>query len=640
MLNATLVVLSLVGRVPPTGYLACSDLSPLIEQMTSTHYARRMVAPLAEQRSVRQFIKALDPGKMLLLQSDVAVLERDLPKVFQRIRKGQCDVLQRAARRVIRRSKEDEKLVKALLSKDYVLDEKVQIVLDPDQRGYAKTEAERGDRVRRMVHFQISNQLTAGTPLERAKERVVHGYALATRRLSERRAPTRLPGLYAKAYASSLDPHSDYLSPEFLANFQIQMRLSLEGIGAELGSDYGYTVIQSIVPGGQADKDGTLRPKDKIIAVAQEKEDPISVIDMDLQEVVQMIRGAKGTKVTLRVLRDEPKVSTFDVTIVRDKIDVKERAAKISYQTRQKKDKAYKIGVIELLSFYGGQGGRSSFRDVSALLREANASKVDGLVLDLSKNGGGLLDEAIRISGLFINTGNIVATRAFNGEVELLSDDDGGSLYAGPLVVLISHFSASASEILAGALRDYRRAVIAGGDHTFGKGTVQQLSPLPGGLGAVKLTMGMFFRPSGQSTQQVGVSSDVRFPSVFDGFEIAEKNLDYSLPTQSIAPFLSSTANGRGADRFEPVSTGQLETLRQRSRERVERSAVFSEIVKDLKDSEKPEGPVLLRELRARTKGITGKDADTAKADAERKQTAFRQEGVELVVDLIGLQRS
>ena len=639
MLNATFVVLSLAGQLPPSGHLACSDLSPLIEQMTSTHYARRTVAPLAEQRSVHQFIKALDPAKMLLLQRDVVELERELPQVFQRMRRGQCDVLQRAARLVISRAKEDQKIVEALLAKDYVLDENVKIIIDPDERGYAKTEAERADRVRRMVHFQISNQLLSGTSLKRAKKRVAHRYALAARRLGERRAPTRLPGLYAKAYASSLDPHSDYLSPEFLANFQIQMRLSLEGIGAVLRSEDGYTLIQSIVPGGQADKEGTLRPKDKIIAVAQEREDPVSVIDMDLQDVVKMIRGKKGTKVTLSVLRGESEASAFSVTIVRDKIDVKEQAAKMDYQTRQRGEKVYKIGVIDLPSFYGGQGGRSSYRDMSALLREARAAKVDGLVLDLSRNGGGLLDEAVRISGLFIDTGNIVATRAFNGEVELLSDEDDGALYTGPLVVLISHASASASEILAGALKDYRRAVVAGGGHTFGKGTVQQLSQLPGGLGAIKLTMGMFFRPAGQSTQQVGVSADVSFPSVLDGFDIAEKNLDYSLPTQSMSPFLSPTANGRGTDRFDPVSPDHLRALRRQSKVRVAQSAVFSEIVKDIEDTEKPEGPVVLKDLRARAKD-TEKDEDAAKADFERKQSAFRNEGVELVVDLIGLQRS
>lgn len=621
--------------------LECAALPQLLASLELRHYARDTVSAEAETRAVARFIESMDPTKTALLASEVKRFEKSLPQIFVTMREGKCGPIEELANLTVKRAKKDAAFVRELLGADFTLDESVTLELDPDKRGYAGSERERQERVRRLVHFQISNQLLSGTDLAKAKSRVAHRYELAAKRVSERREAQDLPELFAESFASGLDPHSSFLSAKTLADFRIHMRLSLEGIGAVLRSEDGFTTIQSIVPGGAADKEGSLRPKDKIVAVAQKGEEPVSTIDMDLQDVVQMIRGKKGTKVVLTVLREGKKTRTFDVEIVRAKIDVKEQAAKISYETIKRGRKSYKVGVIDLPSFYGGEGGRSAYEDMKTLLKEAKANKVDGVVLNLSENGGGLLDFAVRISGLFVQTGAVVATKSSDGEVEVLADEDDSTLYNGPLVVLVSRVSASASEILAGALQDYGRAVIAGGEHSFGKGTVQQLSALPGGLGAIKLTMGMFFRPSGASTQQIGVRSDLQIPNVLDGYDLAEKDLDYSLPPQSLPPFRSDTANARSAkDRWTPVTGAQIAKLRSRSKGRVAKNQTLQALVDDLEDDQGQDGPVALSELREKAKDDDDfGDEEAGKERFEARKAAFVTEGAEVVVDLIELQK-
>ncbi len=635
----------LVGFAGDPPQLQCEGLPELLVAMEMGHYARTDVAPVAEKRAIEQYIRSFDSSKTVFLKDEVASFERRLPQVFVSMRKGDCSLLDEVAKLSIKRAKADEAHVKTLLGPKFKLDESVQLELDAKKRTHPKTEAERKARLRSMLHFQISNQLIAGTELDKAKKRVIHRYELATRRISERRETRDLPELFAQAFASGLDPHSSYFTAKDLADFRIQMRLSLEGIGAVLRSEEGFTRIQSVVPGGAADKEGSLRPKDKIIAVAQKGGEPVGTIDMDLRDVVQMIRGKKDTVVILTVQREGKDNRTFDIEIVRAKIDVKEQAAKIVYETRKVGKKTYNVGVIDLPSFYGGEGGRSALADVRRLLEEAKAKKVDGIVLDLSENGGGLLNYAVQISGLFMQTGAVVATKSSSGQVEVLADEDDETVYSGPLVVLISPVSASASEILAGAIKDYGRGVIAGGAQTFGKGTVQQLRPLPGGLGALKLTMGMFFRPSGRSTQQDGVRSDVRIPSVMDAYDLGEGDLDHSLPMGMTPPFLSSTANARGAQRWAPVSASTLTKLRAKSEARVKTVKILREVKKDAaQDKKKDEGPVKLADIRKKAldkkkdKKDDG-DEDAAKKEYELKQAAFASEGVDIAVDLIRLQQ-
>jgi carboxyl-terminal processing protease len=572
---------------------------------------------------------------------------------------GNCDALSDLSKVAEKRAEESEEFVKKFVDKNYKLDESVELIVDPAKRTYAKTVEEKNKLLTKMIHFQISNYLLSKMKLDDAKKQLVHRYELITKRIKDKKMDNLLES-FLEGFATALDPHSSYMTQNEMEDFQIQMQLSLEGIGAALSSQDGFTVIEELIPGGGAEKSKKLLPKDKIMAVKQEGQQPVAVMDKELREVVAMIRGKKGTKVTLTILRQAEKTESFDITIVRDKIDIKEQAAKITYEKRKQGDKELTIGILDLPSFYGGggKGGRSSYSDMKKLLEEAVKKKVDGLVLNLSRNGGGLLDEAVKISGLFINKGAVVATKDTNGEVNVLEDEDTGVVYQGPLVVLVSRLSASASEILAGALKDYKRALIVGGDHTFGKGSVQVVSGLPFDLGGMKVTTGMFFVPGGASTQHQGVSSDIILPSYFSNEEIGEKNLDYSLAPQKIPAFLSKEANSTNAKwAWKSVESDKVKVLADKSKKRVEKSTKWAELIKSIEESNKNKGIVKLADLRKQAdkekkeekkKGAKGKDdkgsSEVAEDEgsskkAQAKLEALVEESINIAADLTEIQK-
>jgi carboxyl-terminal processing protease len=611
------------AKSPVPDGIQCRDLPALFQVYTQVHYLVKKVDESIEKQTTERFVKMIDPSKSLLLATDVQNLQNELPKVFADSGKGDCQRLNDAWSIVRRRAAEDEQLARQLLTAKFKLDDNTRIVMDTDKRQYAKTDAARSRRVRDMIQFQISNYLVAGLSMDQAKSQLLHRYGLVGKRMAERQNKGKIPWLWAEAFAEALDPHSAYMAPDELADFEISMKLSLEGIGAQLRTEDGFTVIQSLVPGGQAEKTGQLQAGDKIIAVAQEGEKPVSTIDMESNEVVKMIRGKKGTKVTLTILREVKEAKTFLVTIVRDKIDVSSQAAKITYDTRKIGDRTIKIGIIDLPSFYGGEkGGRSSYADIKKLLNEAHDQKADGIVLDLSRNGGGLLDEAVRISGLFIKRGAVVATKGGDGKLRVLEDTDPDIEWPGPVAVIISPASASASEILAGALKDYRRALIIGGDKTFGKGTVQNVVSLPAEIGAVRVTTGMFFLPGGASTQLRGVTSDIQVPSVLDGFNLGEEKLDYAMPAQAVTLFLSSTANAESAsNRWNPVQPAMIATLAEKSKARIATDPAFAKIREQLQDLAKNRGEVRLGDLRKRTAKEKAKKANSAIPAAKPDKT-------------------
>jgi len=600
--------------------LNCSRIPELSRTLLHKHISFHYVNDELRQRVIDTYIKRLDASKSLYLAGEVEVLKKKLRSVIQQIRNDDCSALLSIQKDQIRRYEALEKFATEVLAdEDYELDTDAVLIIDPDKRFYAPTPLLRDELVTKLIHFQMSNYLSSDMELAEAKEKLTHRYELMTRRASEK-TNEDLYAEYLDAFATALDPHSNYLSQEVLEDFQISMGLSLEGIGVALSTRDGYSVVEKIIPGGAADGLNVLEPQDKIIAVAQDGEDPVDIIDMDLRDVVRLIRGKRGTTVHLTVLRQGDTAERFQVSIVRDKINLEEQAAKIRFEEVDVDGEPQKIAVLELPSFYGGNdpGGRQSSTDVSALLKQAREEKAVGLVLDLSRNGGGLLDTSVDIAGLFIEEGGIVAVRDTFSQVQVLRDPNSRIAWDGPLVVLISRVSASASEIVAGALKDYRRAVIVGDDHSFGKGTVQSMVPLPEGLGALKVTTALFFRPGGQSTQHSGVASDVVIPSIFGTDEFGEAHQTYSLPTQSITAFIDakSLPAADASDQslsWTPITPDLVQELALRSQKRVESNEELIKVRERIAKTEARNGVVHLAEL------MKEKEEEAAEKKAEEE---------------------
>jgi carboxyl-terminal processing protease len=379
-----------------------------------------------------------------------------------------------------------------------------------------------------------------------------------TRRLQTMRKLTsdEVLDVYLNALAHVYDPHSDYLGRAQVDDFEIAMNLSLVGIGATLHREDRYCKIFDLVPGGPAARSGLLKPGDRIVAVGQEDQEAVDIVDLPLREAVKLIRGPKGTRVRLTLIpasaADDSARKT--ITLVRDQVKLEDQQAKARIIDLPRKDGvALRVGLIDLPSFYDGFDKRtngtpkSATTDVAKLIRKLEAERIQGLILDLRYNGGGSLEEAITLTGLFIRAGPVVQTRELDGRVEVGTDADASELYDGPLIVLTSRFSASASEILAGALEDYGRALIVGDTATVGKGTVQSIIPLAKMMdenrlahsfdpGALRVTIRKFYRPSGASTQLKGVAADIVLPSLSDTVGIGETELQDPLPWDSVPP--------------------------------------------------------------------------------------------------------
>ncbi|MEY4691010.1 MAG: hypothetical protein RIT19_1335 [Verrucomicrobiota bacterium] len=425
---------------------------------------------------------------------------------------------------------------------------------------------------------------------------------------------------YLDALAHSYDPHTNYFGPREEEAFSMSMTLSFVGIGAVLTSEDGYATITEIKPGSPAEKSKSLKAGDKIVAVAQDRQPPVDVIDEKLQKVVEQIRGPKGSKVTLTYIPSGSDLSTRKtITIVRDTIPLEEQEAKAKLVLLPNgAGKTNRIGIIDLPAFYsgaiGGNGAtKSPTADVAKLLRKLMAEHVDGVVLDLRRNGGGSLEECVSLTGLFIKTGPVVQVVNSLGHQRILEDEDSVVLYDGPLVVLTSRLSASASEILAGALQDYGRAVVVGDSSTHGKGTVQNLQSLEpfyrgaGKPGQVKVTISKFFRPSGSSTQLKGVVPDVVLPSINNFADIGESALSNALPWNTIP-----------AVRFDKLDrvTRALPELQRRSADRVSKDRDYAYIGEDIERYRK--------QLADRTVSLNEKQR-RQELDADRNRAALRK---------------
>ena len=646
--------------------LRCEMLPNFFRSYLQNHVRFRELTPEIEQRTIDTYLRRLDPGRNLLTAPEAGKVVQGLEGLFDQVLSGECSGLTELHRDFVVANQAVVDLVTEVLeSNDYAIDSTVELVIDPDERGYPENEEERRKLLMSLIHFQISNYLSSDSSLKEARERLIRRYVRRQDRLED----LDTEAIYASfldAFALSLDPHSNYLSAETWEDFKIQMTLSLEGIGVALSERDGYAVAEHIIPGGAADRQKGLQPKDKIIAVAQEGGAPVDIIDMPLREAVSLIRGERGTKVILTVLRQGQKTERLTVAIVRDKINLEEQAASLRFEDVAVGENKLKIAVLELPSFYGDADPdeRQSSKDVAKLLQQVNEEGADGLVLDLSRNGGGLLDQAVIISGYFLRRGEIVRVETGRGQKQPYVDRDDRILYDGPMVVHTSRMSASASEILAGALKDYGRAVIAGDDHTFGKGTVQSVQALPPGQGAFKITTAMFFRPGGKSTQRNGVAADVVIPSLFSNDDLGEKTQRFSLPTQEVAPFLSKTANAsRAENRWNRVTQDQIRTLVARSKVRIEKAEAFETIRKKLAEQRANGGIVRLADIlkdqndskveeKAKAKDVEDATGETESKEAhaademlstddvvDKEPTPELVEAIKVLTDLVEIRR-
>ncbi|MBL9129098.1 MAG: carboxy terminal-processing peptidase, partial [Verrucomicrobiales bacterium] len=391
--------------------------------------------------------------------------------------------------------------------------------------------------------------------------------------------------VYLTSLAHAYDPHSDYMSPSEAKQFEISnVKLSLSGIGALLEWEDGYTRIKSLVPGGPAEQSKQLKPKDRIVAVAQEEGDPVDVVEMRLNKVVELIRGKKGTTVKLTIVPEGSEDGTQRaVYLVRDDIKLSEQFAKARIvDLPGPEGHNTKLGIIVLNQFY-----ENCSRDIERLIRRLKEDKVQGIVLDLRRNGGGILEEAIQLTGLFVPKGPVVQVKGYNGVNRVMDDDDSKVAWEGPLVVAVGHLSASASEIVAAALQDYGRALIVGDAATHGKGTVQTLVPLAqfyprpslgANAGKLKFTVSKFYRIAGGTTQKHGVTPDISLPSVLDYMELGESHLPNCLPADRTTPASYSRMNW-----VQPF----VGTLRERSANRIAANKEYAFILEDIEEMKK-----------------------------------------------------
>lgn len=512
------------------------------------HVSKRELNNQISQRGFNNYLKALDPSKMYFLKSDVEEFKKQENSLDDMLKDGDITFAYTVFQKFLDRVADRVKLVDQLLKEERDFTANEEVVTDADKIDYAADDKEVHERWRKRIKLDLlglkaDKKKVKMDPIERLTRRY-HGFA---RRMNQIDSDDILE-MFLTSITTGYDPHTTYMSRSTLENFYIQMRLNLDGIGAALQmDDDGVVLVSKVIPDGPCAKLGKIKDNDRIVSVGQAEGEMVEVSDMRLNDVVQMIRGKAGTSVRLGVIHEGTE-KTEIYAIKRDKVPLKDSEARgVIFEAGMGADgKPFKVGVIDLPSFYMDMAGanagvadyKSSTRDVKRILDEFNTKGVDAVVLDLRKNGGGSLPEAIHLSGLFIDRGVVVQVKDADGNIQPYNDTDRGATYDGPLVILTSRLSASASEILAGAIQDYGRGIIVGDDTTHGKGTVQSLldlgsqlirTPNPPNLGALKITMQQFYRPGGDSTQKRGVLSDITLPSLFNHMDGAESDLDFAL---------------------------------------------------------------------------------------------------------------
>lgn len=568
-----------------------------------SHYRKTELNDELSSKIFERYLQMLDYNKQLFTQEDLAEFETYRTQLDEALVSGRLDAFYAIYHVSQIRRFERFTYAIALLKKPFNFDVDESYEFDRSELPWAKNTKELDEIWRKRVKNDALNLKMAGKKAEKITELLTKRYNNALKRMLKTESEDVFQAAM-NAFSRTIEPHTSYLSPRNAERFQMDMNLSLEGIGAVLQAEDDYTVIKSLVVGGPAEGSGALKPEDKIIGVAQGEEAMVDVIGWRLDDVVELIKGPKGTEVRLQILpaKAGDNGKTKIVSIIRDKIRLEDRAAKSEVIEMDGK----KIGVIDIPSFYNKLS-----QNVAVELEKLKQAKVEGVVVDLRGNGGGALTEATNLTGLFISSGPVVQVRDADGSIEVKEDDNSSVAYAGPLVVLVNRYSASASEIFAAAMQDYGRAVIIG-EQTFGKGTVQQHRPLKKWhdlyekpIGNVQYTIAKFYRINGGSTQHKGVVPDILFPSSVPAEETGESMEKNALPWDSI-----NAVDYKELGAYEDL----IKVLDKEHQQRIVKDPEFQYVLDDIR--------YYKQESKSRTVSLREKDRIAKRDEAESKELA------------------
>jgi len=553
------------------------------------HYTRQKLNEDVSRKFLQTYLEMLDFSHLFFTQKDIDDLNAKYgSSMAGDVLLGNLKPAYEIYALYTKRMDDRVAKIKELLKQPIDFKGSATVELSRQKSSWPKDDAEADQLWRGRIANELLQEHLSEHPIEPPAQLVARRYDRLARNVHEEDKDEQMK-LFLDALAQAYDPHSEYLSKADMKNFSINMGLSLVGIGAMLRSEDGYAKIESLVPGGPAQADGRLKVGDRITAVAQGPADYVDVREMRLDKVVEMIRGKKGTHVRLLVIPSDATDPSRrkNVELVRDEIKLKDQEARADIIIRKDENgDPIKLGWLTLPSFYADMDKhqKSTTRDVLALLKRLKKENIAGLVIDLRRNGGGSLEEALSLTGLFLKSGPIVQTKDYNGSIRVSANPDPGIAYSGPMVVLTSRQSASASEIFAAALQDYGRAVVVGDKNTFGKGTVQTILPigrfasLLGSRsdedGALKLTIQKFYRVAGGSTQLHGVASDVILPSLSDLPEFGEGALKNALAYDEVAKARYT--------KWSDSHSLFIDQLRRRSEERVKNDPEFHYVMEDI----------------------------------------------------------
>jgi len=566
------------------------DTAKLVCKMIErSHINQEKIDDRISQSLFSRYLEDLDPNKLYFLKSDIDGWKNRQNELDDKLKNGDISFAKEVFSRYLELVEQQTDHAQKLIDQefDFTVDE--EITVDPDVVDWGTAE-ERAERWRKRIKYELLDLKLEDNTLEEAREQLHRRYRTIAKNL-KLTDEHEITEMYLSALTRSFDPHSSYMSPQTLEDFQINMRLSLEGIGAQLRYDDGFTVVAEVVKGGAADKDKRLKAGDKIVAVGQEEGEMVDIVEMKLKDVVRLIRGPSGTKVRLKVKKAEGGEPAI-YEMVRQKIELNEQEVKGEILNLEDRiGRPTKVGVINIPSFYrdfaGAQNGDRDFKSTEKDVRKVLADfkkqgGVDAVVIDLRNNGGGALSEAIGVSGLFIKKGPVVQVKEIDGTVRSHDDENSDVAYDGPLVVICNRLSASASEIFAGVIVDYNRGIVVGDYTTHGKGTVQNVMPVADPLfrfrlfqaedrGALKLTIQQFYRVNGDSTQNRGVRSDIVLPSRIDHMDLGESFLDNALEFDRIE-------RAKGVYNAGLTSGPIVDELQKSSKERIAKSEDFSKL--------------------------------------------------------------